>query len=91
MNLDVWLDGRLEHGTTVEVTVGATTVPARVSWLGGGFHQLRPREPLEGAVRDAAIEAGGVPGTVLDPAAPRHGPSNDLLVRLTRLRRGEAS
>ncbi|HEX8104718.1 MAG TPA: SelB C-terminal domain-containing protein, partial [Solirubrobacteraceae bacterium] len=28
-------------------------------------------------------------GVVLDPAPPRHGPSNDVLARLERLRRGE--
>jgi hypothetical protein len=64
---------------------GATT--ARVSWLGGPFHQLRCAEPLQLA-RGARITVGGEhPGVVLDPDAPRHGPGNDLLVELTRLAR----
>jgi hypothetical protein len=89
MNLDVWLDGRLEHGTTVAVRVGdRPEVPARVSWLGGGFHQLRLDATLEGVEAQDEVVAGGAPGRVLDPDAPRHGPSNDLLVRLTQLRDG---
>jgi len=86
VNLDVTLGvERLEHGTTVSVVPaggrGATT--ARVSWLGGPFHQLRCAAPLR-VVPGARIAVDGHPAVVLDADAPRHGPGNDLLVELTR-------
>jgi hypothetical protein len=86
VNLDVTLGAaRLEHGTTVTVAVPAAgrDTTARVSWLGGPFHQLRCAAPLPVAP-GARIAVDGHPGVVLDPDAPRHGPGNDLLVELTR-------
>ena len=91
--IDVSLDGRLEHGSTVEVRAGGAAAPARVGWLGARFHQLRCEAPLGVAAGDAVEVHGGgaaVPGVVLDPQAPRHGPSNDLLIRLTDLERSYA-
>jgi selenocysteine-specific elongation factor len=82
--LDVALeDLRLEHGSRVTVHHGTRETAARVGWLGGRFHQLRCEAPLI-APQDTL---GG--GVVLDPGARKHGPSNDVLVRLTQLLRGE--
>jgi hypothetical protein len=85
VNLDVALGPvRLEHASTVAVAAsGAAATSARVSWLGGPFHQLRCADPL--ALADGArITVDGHPAVVLDADAPRHGPGNDLLVELTR-------
>jgi selenocysteine-specific elongation factor len=73
----------------------AEEAEARVGWLGGHFHQLRCDTAL--AVRRGdAVEVRRLgddvllgEGKVLDPAAKRHGATNDVLVRLTRLERGE--
>jgi hypothetical protein len=86
VNLDVTLGpARLEHGTTVTVVHagGGEGTTARISWLGGPFHQLRCAAPLPVAP-GARIAVDGHPGVVLDADAPRHGPGNDLLVELTR-------
>jgi molybdopterin synthase catalytic subunit len=93
--VDVALDTRLEHGSRVLVVAGNAEAEARVGWLGGRFHQLRYHEPLTLA-RGDRIEVRRLgddellgEGSVLDPNAPRHGATNDVLVRLTRLERGE--
>lgn len=92
---DVALDARVEHGTRVQVHHGTRAVAARVAWLGGTFHQLRCEHPLVAARGDRLVVRQVAPpdtlggGVVLDPAARRHGPTNDALVRLTRLARGE--
>jgi MoaE-MoaD fusion protein len=93
--LDVAVDARLDHHSRVLVVIGTAEAEARVSWLGARFHQLRCDEPLP-AARGDRVEVRRLgddellgEGTVLDPAARRHGPSNDVLVRLTRLERGE--
>ncbi len=90
VNLDVTLGAaRLENASTVGVTAdgGAGATTARVSWLGGPFHQLRCAQRLA-LPRGARITVDGEhAGVVLDPDAPRHGPGNDLLVELTRLAR----
>jgi len=90
-NLDVTLGrARLEHGTKVTVAAagGGEIAAARVSWLGGPFHQLRlAAAPASRLAVGARITVDGHPGVVLDADAPRHGPGNDLLVRLTRLSR----
>ena len=88
--VDVSLDGRLEHGSTVAVRVAGDEVHARVGWLGARFHQLRCDGPLAVAAGDTVeVRAGTerIDAVVLDPDAPRHGPSNDLLIRLTDLER----
>ena len=95
--LDVALDARLEHGTRVLVVCGEdeAEAEARVGWLGGRFHQLRCAEPLT-VPRGATIEIRRLgddellgEATVLDPEAARHGPTNDALVRLVALERGD--
>lgn len=93
--LDVALDTRLDHGARALVVHGTDEAEVRVGWLGGRFHQLRCDTPLA-LDRGDRIELRRLgddellaEGTVLDPAAPRHGATNDVLVRLTRLERGE--
>lgn len=94
-NLDVEIDGRIPHDERVDVApaAGGEATRARVSWFGGPFHQLRCEAPLPVAYRDelAIVLDDGteLSGRVLDADAQRHGTSNDLLVRLTRLSRGE--
>jgi molybdopterin synthase catalytic subunit/molybdopterin converting factor small subunit len=93
--LDVALDARLEHGARVLVVLGQAEAEARVGWLGGRFHQLQCTEPL--SVGQGDVVEVRRPGddellgeaTVLDPDAARHGPTNDALVRLQALERGE--
>jgi selenocysteine-specific elongation factor len=93
--LDVALDVRLDHGSRVQVHHGTREVAARVGWLGGRFHQLRCEAPLVAARGDRVVirsvaapdTLGG--GVVLDPRPRKHGPSNDVLVRLSRMERGE--
>jgi molybdopterin synthase catalytic subunit/molybdopterin converting factor small subunit len=93
--LDVSVDTRLEHGATVLVVHGSAEAEARVGWLGGRFHQLRCSEPLAVA-RGDVVEIRRLrddellgEATVLDAAARRHGPTNEALVRLASLERGE--
>jgi MoaE-MoaD fusion protein len=95
--LDVSVDARLEHGARVLVVSGSDEAVARVGWLGGRFHQLRCEEPFPAAVRrGATVEIRRLrddellgEATVLDPDATRHGPTNDALVRLVALERGD--
>ncbi len=93
--LDVAVDTRLEHGAHVLVVCGQAEAEARVGWLGGRFHQLRCDEPLAVA-RGDTVEIRRLrddellgEATVLDADAARHGPTNDALVRLVALERGE--
>ncbi|HYF27292.1 MAG TPA: hypothetical protein VD931_16220 [Baekduia sp.] len=83
------LDGRLPHGAQAIVRLGADAHAARVSWLGGPFHQLRC-EGVAGGCRGDRVTVepeGGPPveGVVLDPDARRHGTDNDVVIRLRRL------
>ncbi|HEX5926336.1 MAG TPA: molybdenum cofactor biosynthesis protein MoaE [Baekduia sp.] len=93
--LDVAIDARLDHGAHVLVVHGQAEAEARVGWLGGRFHQLRCDEPLEVAHGDVVeirrLRDDELLGeaTVLDADAARHGPTNDALVRLVALERGE--
>jgi molybdopterin synthase catalytic subunit len=95
--LDVAIDARLEHGGRVLVVFGRAEAEARVGWLGGRFHQLRCDEALDPApargdtVEVRALRSDELLGEalVLDGAARRHGPTNDALVRLVALERGE--
>jgi hypothetical protein len=92
----VVLDARLDHDTRVLVVHGTDEAVARVGWLGGRFHQLRCEEPFPPVDRSTTVEIRRVgddellgEATVLDPHARRHGPANDVLVRLVALERGE--
>jgi molybdopterin synthase catalytic subunit len=94
--LDVAMDARLDHGAHVLVVHGQAEAQARVGWLGGRFHQLRCDEPLA-VVHGDIVEIRRLrddellgEATVLDADAARHGPTNDALVRLVALERGEA-
>jgi selenocysteine-specific elongation factor len=88
-------ESRPEHGTRVHVHHGTREVPARIAELGGRYFQLRLEAPVVPAAGDRIVVRSVAPpdtlggGIVLDPAPPRHGPSNDVLSRLERLRRGE--
>jgi selenocysteine-specific elongation factor len=85
----------LEHGTRIQVHHGTRETPARVARLGGRFFQLRLERPLLAAAGDRFVVRQIAPpdtlggGVVLDPGARKHGTSNDVIVRLTRLARGE--
>ncbi|WP_205696631.1 hypothetical protein [Conexibacter sp. SYSU D00693] len=88
--LDVALDGRVAHGSDVVVVLGDARVAARTSWFGGPFHQLRPAAPVAAHRGDRLLlqDVDGAPlaaGLVLDPAAPRHGTGNEVLIRLRRV------
>ncbi|HEY6762940.1 MAG TPA: molybdenum cofactor biosynthesis protein MoaE [Baekduia sp.] len=94
--LDVAVDARLDHGGRVLVVHGGHEAVARVGWLGGRFHQLRCEEPLPAPAAHATVEIRRLgddellgEATVLDAHARRHGPANDVLVRLVALERGE--
>ena len=93
--LDVELDTRIQHKPRVTVHHGTRESPARVTWLGGHFHQLRCETPLVARRDDRLVIRSIAPadtiggGRILDPHARRHGPSTDHTVRLTRLARGE--
>jgi hypothetical protein len=95
--IDVAVDARLDHDGRVLVVLGPAEAVARVGWLGGRFHQLRLEEPLKVGrgerVEIRALRSDELLGeaVVLDPDAPRHGPTNDVLVRLSALERGEES
>ena len=89
--LHVRLADRVPHGTEVDVSANGQTARARVGWLGGFFHQLRCDREVSGSYGEPLLLSIGeqrVGGVILDPAARRQGPSNDLLVRLTRLWEG---
>jgi selenocysteine-specific elongation factor len=84
-----------EHGDRVQVHHGTRESPARLSWLGGPFWQVRLEQPLVAARGDRLVIRQIAPpdtlggGVVLDPAPRKHGASRELLARLRRLARGE--
>jgi selenocysteine-specific elongation factor len=89
------LPGELERGTRVQVHHGTREAPARVYPLGDGFAQLRLEAPLVAAAGDRLVVRQIAPpdtlggGTVIDPAARKHGPSDQVVERLAALQRGE--
>jgi selenocysteine-specific elongation factor len=89
-------DAEPESGDRVQIHHGTREAPARLTWLGGRFWQVRLEQPLVPAVGDRLVVRAVAPpdtlggGRVLDPVPRRHGPSRDLLARLERLARGEA-
>jgi selenocysteine-specific elongation factor len=89
-------DAEPESGDRVQIHHGTREAPARLTWLGGRFWQVRLEQPLVPAAGDRLVVRAVAPpdtlggGRVLDPTPRRHGPSRDLLARLERLARGEA-
>ncbi len=88
-------DARPQPGARVGVHHGTRETAARLVDLGGRFYQLRLERELVPVRGDRLVIRSLAPpdtlggGVVLDPRPRRHGPSRDLLVRLTRLERGE--
>ena len=84
-----------EHGQRVQVHHGTREAPARLASLGGRFWQLRLEQPIVARAGDHVVVRAIAPpdtlggGVILDPAVRRHGPSRDVLARVTRLERGE--
>ena len=88
-------DREPEHGERVQIHHGTREAPARLTWLGGRFWQVRLEQPIVPATGDRLVVRQIAPpdtlggGRVLDPAPRRHGPSRDVIARLERLARGE--
>jgi selenocysteine-specific elongation factor len=84
------------HGDRVQIHHGTRESPARMTWLGGRFWQVRLEQPLIAVAGDRLVVRQIAPpdtlggGRVLDAHPRKHGPSRDLLVALERLARGEA-
>jgi selenocysteine-specific elongation factor len=89
-------DSEPDTGDRVQIHHGTREAPARLTWLGGRFWQIRLEQPLVPAGGDRLVVRRVAPpdtlggGRVLDPAPRRHGPSREVLARLERLARGEA-
>ena len=85
-----------ETGVRVQVHHGTRETPARMTWLGGRFWQLRLETPLIARDGDRLVVRQIAPpdtlggGGVLDSHPRKHGPGRDLVARLERLSRGEA-
>ncbi|MGB0097890.1 MAG: SelB C-terminal domain-containing protein, partial [Solirubrobacteraceae bacterium] len=84
-----------EPGDRVQIHHGTRESPARLTWLGGRFWQLRLERPLIPARNDRLVLRQIAPpdtlggGVVLDAFPKKHGPSRNLLTTLERLSRGE--
>jgi selenocysteine-specific elongation factor len=93
--IDAELDLDAEHGERVQVHHGTRETPARMAWLGGSFWQLRLEQPLVPVRGDRLVIRQIAPpdtlggGVVLDALSRKHGPSRDLLSRLTRISAGD--
>ena len=93
--LDFRPEAEPEHGGRVQIHHGTREAPARLTWLGGRFWQVRLEQPIVPAAGDRLVVRQIAPpdtlggGRVLDPHPRRHGPSRDVLARLERLARGE--
>ena len=80
-----------EHGDRVQIHHGTRESPARLTWLGGRFWQVRLEAPLIAVAGDRMVIRQIAPpdtlggGRVLDAHPRKHGPSRDLLVALERL------
>jgi selenocysteine-specific elongation factor len=88
-------DADLEPGDRIQVHHGTRETPARATWLGGDFWQLRLERSLVPVAGDRLVVRQIAPpdtlggGVVLDAHPRKHGPSRKLTVRLDRLSRGE--
>jgi selenocysteine-specific elongation factor len=93
--IDAALSFEPERGDRVQIHHGTSETPARASWLGGRFWQLRLEQPLVVAAGDRLVVRQIAPpdtlggGVVIDPHPRRHGPSREVIARLARLERGE--
>jgi selenocysteine-specific elongation factor len=89
-------DSEPDTGDRVQIHHGTREAPARLTWLGGRFWQIRLEQPLVPAAGDRLVVRRVAPpdtlggGRVLDPGPRRHGPSREVTARLERLARGEA-
>ncbi len=97
VDVDLEFAGReADPGERVQIHHGTREAPARLTWLGGRFWQIRLEQPIVPATGDRVVVRQIAPpdtlggGRVLDPAPRRHGPSRDVTARLERLARGEA-
>jgi selenocysteine-specific elongation factor len=81
----------------VQVHHGTRETPARLTWLGGRFWQVRLERPLIADAGDRVIVRRIAPpdtlggGVILDAHPRRHGPSRHTTEHLSRLARGEPS
>jgi selenocysteine-specific elongation factor len=84
----------LQPGTRLHVHHGTRESPARFYPLGDGYAQMRLESPIVAARGDRVILRQLAPpdtiggGTVVDPAARRHGPAADVMERLRALEMG---
>jgi selenocysteine-specific elongation factor len=94
--LEFAADAEPEPGSRAQIHHGTREAPARLTWLGGRFWQVRLERPIVPATGDRLVVRRIAPpdtlggGRVLDPRPRRHGPSRETLARLERLARGEA-
>ena len=83
------------EASRVQVHHGTRETPARLTWLGGRFWQVRLEQPLIADAGDRVIVRRIAPpdtlggGVILDAHPRRHGPSRQTTERLSRLARGE--
>jgi selenocysteine-specific elongation factor len=88
-------DARPDGGARVAVHHGTRETPARLAELGGRYFQLRLEQPLVPVAGDRLVIRSLAPpdtlggGVVLDASPRRHGPSREVIARLTRFERGE--
>jgi selenocysteine-specific elongation factor len=81
----------------VQVHHGTRETPARLTWLGGRFWQVRLERSLIADAGDRVIVRRIAPpdtlggGVILDAHPRRHGPSRHTTEHLSRLARGEPS
>jgi selenocysteine-specific elongation factor len=84
----------LDAGTRLHVHHGTRESPGRIYPLGGGFAQLRLDDALVAERGDRLILRRLAPpdtiggGTVVDPAARRHGPRREVVERLEAIEAG---
>jgi selenocysteine-specific elongation factor len=96
LDASLQLHGRRPDHERVQAHHGTRESAGRLVHLGEDYWQLRLEQPLLAAAGDRlVVRSISVPdtlggGVVLDPHARRHGPSEAIVERLGRLRRGES-
>ena len=84
-----------DTGDRVQIHHGTRETPARLTWLGGRFWQVRLETPLIAVAGDRIVLRQIAPpdtlggGRVLDAHPRRHGPGRELTAHLERRSRGE--